>query len=308
MKIRNIDADQEDVKRIARFSDFVLDTINTAFKYEVSKLNKKDLISSEPISATNISNYPIHKFANIDYCNIANLIHTIPIYLKKKRPFKGIKEERICKDLFDEIWKKRPYKGIKEESIEKETNEDKIDLLGAYFSNRPNGIPYIEIYANNINAAVTKECVTNDTEYKWLFTKVLIHELAHAALDIYNWEKFSGINKIPYTLGFGVWREESTANALTLMIIKRTDNKEFYTYAKDFMKTQPKAYRLGILMEDFGYETFISVMRNKIEGVRPKLKKAWLTDVKKLSREWLKDIKKIPDTNELKEWNKKLTR
>lgn len=87
------------------------------------------------------------------------------------------------------------------------------------------------------------------------------------------WEKFSGINKIPYTLGFGVWREESTANALTLMIIKRTDNKEFYTYAKDFMKTQPKAYRLGILMEDFGYETFISVMRNKIEGVRPKLKK-----------------------------------
>ncbi len=286
MKIRNIDADQEDVKRIARFSDFVLDTINTAFKYEVSKLNKKDLISSEPISATNISNYPIHKFANIDYCNIANLIHTIPIYLKKKRPFKGIKEE----------------------SIEKETNEDKIDLLGAYFSNRPNGIPYIEIYANNINAAVTKECVTNDTEYKWLFTKVLIHELAHAALDIYNWENFSGINKIPYTLGFGVWREESTANALTLMIIKRTDNKEFYTYAKDFMKTQPKAYRLGILMEDFGYETFISVMRNKIEGVRPELKKAWLTDVKKLSREWLKDIKKIPDTNELKEWNKKLIR
>lgn len=37
MKIRNIDADQEDVKRIARFSDFVLDTINTAFKYEVSQ-------------------------------------------------------------------------------------------------------------------------------------------------------------------------------------------------------------------------------------------------------------------------------
>lgn len=283
MKIRNIDVDQEDVKRIACFSDFVLDTINTAFKYEVAKLDKKDLISAEPVSAANISNCPIHKFANIDYCNIANLIHTIPIYLTKEQPNKCSKKDR-------------------------ETNENKIDLLGAYFPNQPNGIPYIKIYAHKIKEAVTKESVTNDTEYKWLFTKVLIHELTHAALDIYNWEKFSGINKMPYTPGFGVWREESTANAVTLMIIKRTNNEEFYSYAKEFIKTQPKAYRLGLLMEDFGYETFMSVMRNKIEGVQPDLKKAWLTDVKKLSREWLKDLNKKPDTSELKEWNKKLTK
>ncbi len=278
MKIRNIDVDQEEVKRIACFSDFVLDTINTAFKYEIAKLDKKDLISSEPVSAANISNCPIYKFANIDYCNIANLIHTIPIYLTKEQPNKCSKKDR-------------------------ETNENKIDLLGAYFSNQSNGTPYIEIYVQKI-----KESVTNDTEYKWLFTKVLIHELAHAALDIYNWEKFSGINNMPYTPGFGVWREESTANAVTLMIIKRTNNEEFYSYAKEFIKTQPKAYRLGLLMEDFGYETFMSVMRNKIEGVQPDLKKAWLTDVKKLSREWLKDLNKKPDTSELKEWNKKLTK
>lgn len=278
MKIRNIDVDQEEVKRIACFSDFVLDTINTAFKYEIAKLDKKDLISAEPVSAANISNCPIHKFANIDYCNIANLIHTIPIYLTKEQPNKCSKKDR-------------------------ETNENKIDLLGAYFSNQSNGTPYIEIYVQKI-----KESVKNDTEYKWLFTKVLIHELAHAALDIYNWEKFSGINNMPYTPDFGVWREESTANALTLMIIKRTNNEEFYSYAKEFMKKQPKEYQLGVLMEDFGYETFMSVMRNKIEGVQPDLKKAWLTDVKKLSREWLKDLNKKPDTSELKEWNKKLTK
>lgn len=286
MKIRNIDVDQEEVKRIACFSDFVLDTINTAFKYEIAKLDKKDLISSEPVSDANISNCPIYKFANIDYCNIANLIHTIPIYLTKEQPNNYIKNN-----------------DDREESIEKGTNENKIDLLGAYFSNQSNGTPYIEIYVQKI-----KESVTNDTEYKWLFTKVLIHELAHAALDIYNWEKFSGINNMPYTPGFGVWREESTANAVTLMIIKRTNNEEFYSYAKEFIKTQPKAYRLGLLMEDFGYETFMSVMRNKIEGVQPDLKKAWLTDVKKLSREWLKDLNKKPDTSELKEWNKKLTK
>lgn len=274
MKIRNIDVDQEEVKRIACFSDFVLDTINTAFKYEVAKLDKKDLISAEPVSAANL---PVHKFANIDYCNIANLIHTIPIYLKKNNP---------------------------EEMFEGE----KIDPLGAYFSNQHNGIPYIEIYAHKIKEAVTKESVTNDTEYKWLFTKVLIHELAHAALDIYNWEKFSKNDLMPYSTEFGKWREESTANTVTLMIIKRTNNEEFYSYAKEFMKKQPKEYQLGVLMEDFGYETFMSVMRNKIDGVKPVLEKAWLTDVKKLSREWLKDLNKKPDTSELKEWNKKLTK
>lgn len=265
MKIRNIDVDQEDVKRIACFSDFVLDTINTAFKYEVAKLDKKDLISSEPVSAANISNCPIHKFANIDYCNIANLMHTIPIYLKKNNP---------------------------EEMLEGE----KIDPLGAYFSNQPNGIPHIEIYAHKIKEAVTKENVTNDIEYKWLFTKVLIHELAHAALDIYNWEKFSKTDLMPYSSKFGKWREESTANALTLMIIKRTNNEEFYSYAKEFMKKQPKEYQLGVLMEDFGYETFMSVMRNKIDGPSNQ------TD------DWLDYVNNNPTPDKLKEWNKKLTK
>lgn len=274
MKIRNIDVDQEEVKRIACFSDFVLDTINTAFKYEIAKLDKKELISAEPVSAANISNCPIHKFANIDYCNIANLIHTIPIYLTKEQPNNYIKNN-----------------DDREESIEKGTNEDKIDRLGAYFSNQSNGTPYIEIYVQKI-----KESVKNDTEYKWLFTKVLIHELAHAALDIYNWEKFSGINNMPYTPDFGVWREESTANALTLMIIKRTNNEEFYSYAKEFMKKQPKEYQLGVLMEDFGYETFMSVMRNKIDGPSNQ------TD------DWLDYVNNNPTPDKLKEWNKKLTK
>lgn len=279
MKIRNIDVDQEEVKRIACFSDFVLDTINTAFKYEIAKLDKKDLISSEPVSAANISNCPIYKFANIDYCNIANLIHTIPIYLTKEQPNNYIKNN-----------------DDREESIEKGTNEDKIDLLGAYFSNQPNGIPHIEIYAHKIKEAVTKENVTNDIEYKWLFTKVLIHELAHAALDIYNWEKFSKTDLMPYSSKFGKWREESTANAVTLMIIKRTNNEEFYSYAKEFMKKQPKEYQLGVLMEDFGYETFMSVMRNKIDGPSNQ------TD------EWLDYVNNNPTPDKLKEWNKKLTK
>lgn len=67
MKIRNIDVDQEDVKRIACFSDFVLDTINTAFKYEVAKLDKKDLISSERFQPPI---YPIVPFTSLQISTI----------------------------------------------------------------------------------------------------------------------------------------------------------------------------------------------------------------------------------------------
>lgn len=80
------------------------------------------------------------------------------------------------------------------------------------------------------------------------------------------------------------------------MIIKRTNNEEFYSYAKEFMKKQPKEYQLGVLMEDFGYETFMSVMRNKIDGPSNQ------TD------DWLDYVNNNPTPDKLKEWNKKLTK
>ena len=141
----------------------------------------------------------------MSYENIVTLLHTIPIYLRDSRP-----EEILGEDCI-------------------------IDPLGAYYSNRKGDSPYIELYMTNI------ECCTqnDDQHFKWLFTKVLLHELAHAALDIHNHEQnYQTTEKVLYSSEFGRWCEELMANAVALRIIKDYGDKDFYDYAKQFMESQ----------------------------------------------------------------------
>ena len=181
---------------------------------------------------------PIWKFENAGYENIATLIHTIPIYLRDSKP-EEIRDENSI-----------------------------IDLLGAYYSNRKGDSPYIELFLSAIDNSINND----ENHFKWLFTKVLIHELAHAALDIFNLERNNSvIEKIHYFSEFGRWREESMANAVTLKIIRDYGNKDFYDYATRFMKSQPAEYALGVLMEDVRYLDFISVFNSKKLGVESNL-------------------------------------
>ena len=190
---------------------------------------------------------PIWKFENAGYENIATLIHTIPIYLRDSKP-EEIRDENSI-----------------------------IDLLGAYYSNRKGDSPYIELFLSAIDNSINND----ENHFKWLFTKVLIHELAHAALDIFNLERNNGvIEKIHYFSEFGRWREESMANAVTLKIIRDYGNKDFYDYATRFMKSQPAEYALGVLMEDVRYLDFISVFNLKELGVDSNLQQKWLNYVK----------------------------
>ena len=202
---------------------------------------------------------PIWKFMEPEYENIATLIHTIPIYLRDSKP-EEIRDENSI-----------------------------IDLLGAYYSNRNGDSPYIELFLSAIDNSINND----ENHFKWLFTKVLIHELAHAALDIFNLEgNNSVIEKIHYFSEFGRWREESMANAMTLKIIRDYGNKDFYDYATRFMKSQPAEYALGVLMEDVRYLDFISVFNSKKLGVDSNLQ-----------QKWLNYVKGTPDWDGLKKWN-----
>ena len=190
---------------------------------------------------------PIWKFENAGYENIATLIHTIPIYLRDSKP-EEIRDENSI-----------------------------IDLLGAYYSNRNGDSPYIELFLSAIDNSINND----ENHFKWLFTKVLIHELAHAALDIFNLERNNSvIEKIHYFSEFGRWREESMANAVTLQIIRDYGNKDFYDYATLFMQSQPAEYALGVLLEDFRYWDFRRVFDSKEQGVDFKLQQKWLNYVK----------------------------
>ena len=207
---------------------------------------------------------PIWKFKEPEYKNIATLIHTIPIYLRDSKP-EEIRDENSI-----------------------------IDLLGAYYSNRNGDSPYIELFLSAIDNSINND----KNHFKWLFTKVLIHELAHAALDIFNLEgNNSVIEKIHYFSEFGRWREESMANAVTLKIIRDYGNKDFYDFATRFMKSQPAEYALGVLMEDVRYLDFISVFNPKKLGVDSNLQ-----------QKWLNYVKGTPDWDGLKKWNYMLHR
>ena len=201
----------------------------------------------------------IWKFGDVSYKNIVTLLHTIPIYLRDSRPEEVREEDSI------------------------------IDPLGAYYSNRKGDSPYIELYLTNIDS-----CTQNDNQhFKWLFTKVLLHELAHSALDIHNLEQnYQTTEKVLYSSEFGRWREESMANAVVLRIIKDYGDKDFYDYARQFMESQPAEYALGVLMEKFGQWDFRSVSDTKTQGV----------DLV-LQQEWLKYAKDNPCWAGLEGWN-----
>ena len=180
------------------------------------------------------------------YEKVAVLLHNIPIILRESKPNEMPVENCI------------------------------IENLGAYYSNRKGNSPYIELYLTAIDSSAKNE---ND-HFVWLFTQVLIHELAHAALDIFNLEHAPQSEKVFYHTDFGRWREESMANAIALRIIKDYGNKDFYDYTKHFMQSQPKEYALGVLMEDFRYWDFRSVLDTKEQGVDSHLQQEWLNYAK----------------------------
>ena len=156
-------------------------------------------------------------------------------------------------------------------------DDEEGDLLGAYYPDKNN--PYIELYMQDIWEAAKE----NDLHYKWLLTKVLIHELAHAALDVHNLENGEYIEEpkeVKYSTEFGKWREESMANAITLRIIREADDTAFYAYAKEFMlHHQDWWYALGVLLENFEDLDFDSVLEAKYMGVPEKFVKDWMAYV-----------------------------
>ena len=250
MKIVNLDAPKPLAKKVVELDipNFIIEVVRHLERDCYVRSTCHQIICGVHSSHnTTLPLSPIWKFEHTGYENIATLIHTIPIYLRDSKP-EEIRDENSI-----------------------------IDLLGAYYSNRKGDSPYIELFLSAIDNSINND----ENHFKWLFTKVLIHELAHAALDIFNLERNNSvIEKIHYFSEFGRWREESMANAVTLQIIRDYGNKDFYDYATLFMQSQPAEYALGVLMEDFRYWDFRSVFDSKEQGVDSKLQQKWLNYVK----------------------------
>lgn len=181
--------------------------------------------------------------------------------------------------------------------LHERNHEKEGDLLGKYCPD-PNGKqPHIELYVMDI-----WDEVKSDIEFQWLFTKVLIHELAHATMDIYNIIPLEGKQEqVKYSTPFGRWREESTANAATLHIIEQYGDSDFTEFAKNYMLSQHDEYALGVYMKPFVDIDFYSYITSKVDGVDQNLQKQWL--------KYVEDVKTNPnsiDSDELAKWVNRL--
>lgn len=267
MKIVNIDVKEDCLRSIdfKKACEYVLSVVRP-LETKLLDDSMHDIVCCHEHTQITLPLSPIRTFELVGYANVANLLHTIPIYLRDKY----VEDTEV----------------IDEGKI--------IDLLGAYYPNKKADNPYIELFMTPI----LESTGGNDEHFKWLFTKVLIHELLHAALDLNNCELSRNLNdRVLYSTEFGKWREESMANALTLRIIKEYGDKAFYDYAKAFMLAQPQEYALGVRMEDFGdYWDVRHYMDSKKDGVNDQLK-----DI------WLEYAKGNPTFAGLKKWNEILT-
>ena len=204
---------------------------------------------------------PLWEFEErFQHTSIAILVHTVPIFLRYHH----------------------------DPNVEPDENSI-IELLGAYYSGRNGGSPHVELYLQTIYQSAKGKGV----HFKWLCTIVLLHELAHAALDIRNiGDLIENVSMTPYSSEFGRWREESMANAITLRIIESYGDSDFFDFAKSFMLSQPPEYALGVLMKDFDTEYFDSIIMGKTCGVNPTLKD-----------EWLQYAKGTPNWDGLRKWS-----
>ena len=263
MKMRNINVSDNFISKISDLDilQFILEVIRPLEKEFYSKCDI-ELYCRHPEKPEEKED--IRKISLCGYENIATLVHTIPIYLKEK----GKTSNKYYENAI-------------------------VEEFGAYCQKFGQYSGYIELYVDRIYDLANKE----DKKFKWLFVKTLIHELAHAVLDILNLEIIAHqVDKISYNTPFGKWREESMANAIALRIIKEFGDKDFYNYAKFFMLTQqPAEYALGVLMEYFDYWDMRSVMMNKYKGVD-----------QTLQDQWMNYVQGNPDWEELKKWNEKL--
>ena len=280
MKIINIDAPKEYVKLIGASGIPLPNFIKILLEeFEGDYYDNSEVLQN--IIKPHTSHSSVWKFECGMYENIAVLRHTIPIHLRDK----ALEIDRFnnnCKCI--------------------------VDPLGAYISYWGRYTPHIELYLPKIYREAEKFhklckeqqlLPTNPSVlegFKFLSTIVLLHELAHAALDIFNLVDAPSSEEVYYDTDFGKWREESMANAVALKIINRYGRDKFKNYAKKFMELQPAEYALGVKMvEDFDSSDFDSVFNAKLYGVADDLQ-----------QQWLDYAQGTPDWSGLKKWNAKI--
>ena len=262
-------------------------------------------------------------FTNIDKSQyIYELLNSVNIYFvnsemcgDKTFDERVIPSDTVCSIKLD---KKELHNKIENKEFEEANKREKIEdvLLGCY--KRDTERYFAGEGSKSMNGSVirsfgdvSKHCSIflwidhiyetsnkykdNNISFEALLTFVLLHELMHLMMDVFDEHEFGIKDEGNFKdLGqlYGYFREESLANALALHLCDSRGNKALaYSILEHFVQNQTIPYQTGLLYKDL----FEKAVKNWMKCKTGK----YLT--KQLAKEWLLEItEEKPDPNNLR--------
>lgn len=308
-------SNQEAVSRLSDIKD-LLPVIESAFKTTDPIIQGDVLAKFEETIQLNLKRrgFDIKSGATCIY----QLLNSVNIYLVT-HTLCGDKtsDERVIPS--DTVWsinldKKELHKDIENKEFEKANIREKVEAvrLGCYKrdteryfagagSNSTNGSVIssfadvrehcsIFLWIDHIYETSNKY-KDNNISFEALLTFVLLHELMHLMMDVFDEHEF-GIKDEDLGQLYGYFREESLANALALHLCDSKGNKALaYSILEHFVQNQTIPYQTGLLYKDL----FEKAVKNWMKCKTGK----YLT--KQLAKEWLLEItEEKPDPNNLR--------
>ena len=253
-------------------------------------------------------------FTNIDKSQcIYELLNSVNIYFVNSEMCGGKTfDERVIPS--DTVWsinldKKELHKDIENEEFEKANIREKVEAIRLGCYKRDTERYFAGEGSKSMNGSVirsfgdvSKHCSIflwidhiyetsnkykykdNNISFEALLTFVLLHELMHLMMDVFDEKEFGIDGEGNFKdLGqlYGYFREESLANALALHLCDSTGNEALaYSILEHFVQNQTIPYQTGLLYKDL----FEKAVKNWMKCKTGK----YLT--KQLAKEWLLEI------------------
>ena len=297
-------SNQEAVSRLSDIKD-LLPVIESAFKTTDSIIQGDVLAKFEETIQLNLKRrgFDIKSGATCIY----QLLNSVNIYLvthtlcgDKTSDEREIPSDKVRSINLD---KKELHNKIENEEFDKANEREEVEavLLGCYKRDTERyfageGIKSVNGSVISSFDDVNKHCSiflwidhihdasNNHVSFEALLTFVLLHELMHLMMDVFDENEFGIIGEGNLKdLGqlYGYFREESLANALALHLCDSTGNEDLvYSILGHFVQNQTIPYQTGWLYMSLFEKAVINWMKCKTgKFLTKQLAKKWLLEI-----------------------------
>ena len=231
------------------------DTTNIISYGDLLKIESSIVALQSSISFSSLAG-PVLTGLRIDSSALYNRINNIPIYLvttnqsTHRIPFQEMGQTiyvDVPEDRFADVhWSLDDPRDPVSDDVIKSNSEKCVisDLLGVYVSQFKSKSKSSTGFAEKKSEIFLWVDKIGDYDYIPLIRQVLVHELAHAIMDVHEYPFFNPNGHL--------FREESLANALSLYIMGKIykHDSNNYKFLVEFVSKQPLQYALGLLYND----------------------------------------------------------